>query len=72
MSIKQFPTDNMVDEYFTNTIQGAKFRMFRDIILNMKDGYMIYYQLSTGVCCRKDKNSDSGGVDKIHRSQSFG
>ena len=41
-------------------------------ILNFQDGYMIDYQLSTGVCWGKDEKSDSGGVENIRRSQSFG
>ena len=50
VSIKQYPTDYMVVEYFTKTLQGENFRKFRDTTLNMKYGWMIDYKISIGVC----------------------
>ena len=50
VSIKQYPTDYMVVEYFTKTLQGENFRKFRDTTLNMKYGLMIDYKISIGVC----------------------
>lgn len=30
------PTDEIVADYFTKALQGAKFKKFRDLILNMQ------------------------------------
>ena len=32
--IRYFPTDNMIGDFFTNPLQGSKFRRFRNIIMN--------------------------------------
>ena len=62
VSIKYCPTYDMVRDYFTKPMQGAKFREFRDAILNVQDGQMIDYQLCTRVHWRKDENSDKDQV----------
>jgi hypothetical protein len=36
VKIEHCPTDEMVGDYFTKPLQGAKFRQFRDAILNVK------------------------------------
>jgi hypothetical protein len=37
VSIKYCPTDDMVGDFFTKPLSGAKFRKFRRIILNLQD-----------------------------------
>ena len=56
VSIKYFPADDMVGDQFIKLLQDNKFRKFRDMILNIQYGFMIDYQLSTGVYWGNIKN----------------
>lgn len=36
ISVRHCPAENMVGDFFTKPLQGASFRKFRDIVLNIK------------------------------------
>ena len=37
--IEHFPTEEMIEDFFSKPLQGSLFRKFRDIIMNLEDWY---------------------------------
>ena len=54
-----FSTEEMVGDFFTKLLQGAKFCKFRKIIMNLADDRNFYFFMKSEVLMRNDALSHS-------------
>ena len=45
VQIEYCPTENMIADYMTKPLVGAKFKTFRDLIMNLNDKHQVTFQI---------------------------
>ncbi len=70
LRVEHCPTDSMLADFFTKPLQGAKFRTFRDQILNVQTSVGQECVETSGIDRQTDVNSRGAQSGSGHRSDS--